>query len=221
MRAQGFHVPGRLDFGDSFDIWAAIFDAVAADPELSLIATVGPAGNPQRFGAVAANIRVEPYVPQSWLLEAADAVIAHGGYDTLMGAVRRGLPIVTIPMPAGCSTGPSFPATSPHWSATAASLAAPAGPGPYSYRFLAVEPHLRGKPHGGHRLKDQEMVIALPRATRADWRASRIVRAPRQWPRSAAGSGRGWCRRRRWRRRSSSPGCLCRPGQWCSRSSPR
>jgi UDP:flavonoid glycosyltransferase YjiC (YdhE family) len=87
-------------FGDSPDIWAAIFAAAAAEPELSLIATVGPAGNPQLFGALPANIRVERYLPQSWVLDAADAVIAHGGYGTLMGALRRGLPILTIPMQA-------------------------------------------------------------------------------------------------------------------------
>jgi UDP:flavonoid glycosyltransferase YjiC (YdhE family) len=87
-------------FGDSPDIWAAIFAAVAAEPELSLIATVGPAANPRRFGALPANIRVEPYLPQSWLLDTADAVIGHGGYGTIMGALRRGLPILTIPMQA-------------------------------------------------------------------------------------------------------------------------
>jgi UDP:flavonoid glycosyltransferase YjiC (YdhE family) len=87
-------------FGDSSDTWEAIFAAAAAEPALSLIATVGPAGNPQRYGALAANIRVERYLPQSWVLDAADAVIAHGGYGTLMGALRRGLPIVTIPMAA-------------------------------------------------------------------------------------------------------------------------
>ena len=87
-------------FGDSPDLWAAVFAAVAAEPELHLVATLGPAVNPQRFGALPANITVERYVPQSWVLDAADAVIAHGGYGTLMGALRRGLPIVTIPMPA-------------------------------------------------------------------------------------------------------------------------
>jgi MGT family glycosyltransferase len=87
-------------FGDSPDIWAAIFAAVAAEPELSLIATVGPAGHPQRFGALPANIRVERYLPQSYVLDAADAVIAHGGYGTVMGALRRGLHIVTLPMAA-------------------------------------------------------------------------------------------------------------------------
>jgi UDP:flavonoid glycosyltransferase YjiC (YdhE family) len=87
-------------FGDSPDVWAAIFAAVADEPGLSVVATTGPAGNPQRFGALPANIRVERYVPQSWLLDAADAVIAHGGYGTLMGALRRGLPVLTIPMPA-------------------------------------------------------------------------------------------------------------------------
>jgi UDP:flavonoid glycosyltransferase YjiC (YdhE family) len=87
-------------FGDSPDIWAAIFAAAAAEPALSLIATIGPAGNPQRFGVLPASIRVERYVPQSWLLDIADAVIVHGGYGTLMGALRRGLPIVTLPMPA-------------------------------------------------------------------------------------------------------------------------
>lgn len=85
-------------FGGSPDIWEAIFTAVAAEPELSLVATVGPSGNPERFGALPANIRVERYIPQSHVLDAADAVIAHGGYGTLMGALRRGLPIVTIPM---------------------------------------------------------------------------------------------------------------------------
>lgn len=43
---------------------------------------------------------MESYVPQSWVLDGADAVIAHGGYGTLMGALRRGLPILTVPMPA-------------------------------------------------------------------------------------------------------------------------
>lgn len=87
-------------FGDSPGLWAAIFAAVTAEPELSLIATVGPAGDSRAFGALPARIRVETYVPQSYLLDEADAVIAHGGYGTLMGALRRGLPVLAIPMPA-------------------------------------------------------------------------------------------------------------------------
>jgi UDP:flavonoid glycosyltransferase YjiC (YdhE family) len=87
-------------FGDSPATWAAIFAAVAAEPGIRLVATVGPATDPRGFGALPPGIRVERYVPQSWLLDRACAVIAHGGYGTLMAAVRHGLPALAIPMPA-------------------------------------------------------------------------------------------------------------------------
>jgi hypothetical protein len=90
-------------FGESAEIWAAIFAAIAAEP--GLIATVGPAGSLHRFGTVAPNIRVERNVPLSWVLDVADAVIAHGGYGTLMGALRRACPS-SCQQPTTCATPP-------------------------------------------------------------------------------------------------------------------
>jgi UDP:flavonoid glycosyltransferase YjiC (YdhE family) len=92
-------------FGKSPKVWKAIFAAVADHPTRRVVATVGQSVSPASLGPVPANVRVEQYVPQSYLLDVADAVVGHAGYGTLMGALRRGLPIVTLPMPAADNLG--------------------------------------------------------------------------------------------------------------------
>lgn len=86
-------------FGDTPHAWQAIFAAAADEPELTLVATVGALAA-EHLSALPPSIRVERYLPQSYVLDTAAAVISHGGYGTLMGALRRGLPIVCLPMPA-------------------------------------------------------------------------------------------------------------------------
>lgn len=87
-------------FADSAGARDAIFAAAADNPHVDFVATIGPSLDPTAHGAVAGNVRVERYVPQSYVLDVASAVIAHAGYGTLMSAVRRGLPIVSLPMAA-------------------------------------------------------------------------------------------------------------------------
>jgi UDP:flavonoid glycosyltransferase YjiC (YdhE family) len=86
-------------FGDSPDAWDAIFAAAAEEPELTMVATTGALAA-ERLSALPPNVRVARYLPQSYVLDAAAAVISHAGYGTLMGALRRGLPMVCLPMPA-------------------------------------------------------------------------------------------------------------------------
>jgi UDP:flavonoid glycosyltransferase YjiC (YdhE family) len=87
-------------FGNSPGVWQAIFRAAAQEPEITFVATVGPSGPAGQYEPPSGNVRVETYVPQSHVLDIASAVICHGGYGTIMGALRRGLPIVSLPMPA-------------------------------------------------------------------------------------------------------------------------
>ena len=49
---------------------------------------------------VPSNTRLASFVPQSLLLPHCDAVVAHGGYGSLMGALRAGLPVVSVPIAA-------------------------------------------------------------------------------------------------------------------------
>jgi UDP:flavonoid glycosyltransferase YjiC (YdhE family) len=84
-------------FNTTPGLFEMIFEALAEEP-LQVIATVGPGIDPRSYGPLADNLVVEPYIPQSLVLAQCDAVIAHAGYGSLMGALGRGRPIVTIPL---------------------------------------------------------------------------------------------------------------------------
>jgi UDP:flavonoid glycosyltransferase YjiC (YdhE family) len=47
-----------------------------------------------------ANVHVEQYIPQSLLLDHVDVVVCHGGFNTVMGALQSGLPLVLAPFAA-------------------------------------------------------------------------------------------------------------------------
>jgi UDP:flavonoid glycosyltransferase YjiC (YdhE family) len=71
-----------------------------ADGRVNLILTVGRNADPETFGPQPANVAVERYIPQSAVLPRCDAVITHGGYNTIMAALSRGLPVCCLPFAA-------------------------------------------------------------------------------------------------------------------------
>ena len=79
--------------------WSAIFDGLA-DLDADVVATVGGQVDPASLGATPANIRVEQYVPQSFVLERATAAISHGGAGTLIGAATTATPQLCLPIAA-------------------------------------------------------------------------------------------------------------------------
>jgi MGT family glycosyltransferase len=79
-----------------FEAILAAFDGLPAN----LILTVGRNVDPAAFGAQPPNVIVERYIPQSEVLGRCDAVITHGGYNTLIAALRHGLPVCCLPMAA-------------------------------------------------------------------------------------------------------------------------
>ncbi len=79
--------------------WPAIFDALA-DVDVDVIATVGGRIDPATFAPTAANIRIEQYVPQGFLLDRAQVVVSHGGAGTLIGAASAGKVQLCLPVGA-------------------------------------------------------------------------------------------------------------------------
>jgi len=53
---------------------------------------------PERVGPVPDNILVRGHVPQLALLERVDAVVSHGGHNTVCETLARGLPLVVAPI---------------------------------------------------------------------------------------------------------------------------
>ena len=78
-------------------VFEMVFEAVA-DLNANVIATVGRTVDPAGFSPQPDHVHVEQFIPQSLLLPECDALIAHGGYGSLMGALRHGLPVVAIPL---------------------------------------------------------------------------------------------------------------------------
>jgi len=76
-----------------------LLDALADEP-YELIMTVGRAIDPAVFGDQPDHVHIASYIPQSLLLPHVDAVVCHGGYNTVIGALQVGRPLIVAPMSA-------------------------------------------------------------------------------------------------------------------------
>ncbi len=77
--------------------FATALEAVR-DLDARVLVTVGHAFDASALGAVPANVRVEPWVPNADVLAACDLVVCHGGSGTTLGALRAGVPLVVCPL---------------------------------------------------------------------------------------------------------------------------
>jgi UDP:flavonoid glycosyltransferase YjiC (YdhE family)/SAM-dependent methyltransferase len=79
-------------------LFAAILDGLA-DLDVNVVATTGVDQDPAEVCAhPPANVHIERWIHQSLLLPHCSAVIAHGGFTTVMGALSHGLPMLLIPL---------------------------------------------------------------------------------------------------------------------------
>ena len=67
------------------ETFRAILAALGSEA-MNLIITVGHSMNPAQFGPQPDHIKIE-YIPQSLLLPHCDALIFHGGYNSLLSAL--------------------------------------------------------------------------------------------------------------------------------------
>jgi len=79
--------------------WPEILAALGT-VDVDAIATIGSGIEPSTLGPIPANVRVEPFVPQSFVLDRASLVVSHGGSGTLFAVAARGLPQLCVPIAA-------------------------------------------------------------------------------------------------------------------------
>jgi UDP:flavonoid glycosyltransferase YjiC (YdhE family) len=81
------------------EVFESILTALRDEP-INLILTVGASGDPARFGPQPPNVRIERYIPQSEILPYVDVCLNHGGYNTVIEPLLRGIPQVVLPLAA-------------------------------------------------------------------------------------------------------------------------
>jgi UDP:flavonoid glycosyltransferase YjiC (YdhE family) len=89
-----------LSFSQAPHVFRAIIDALDG-LDVHGIVTVGTDLDPALVGPLPANVVVERYVPYSLLLPRCDALVFHGGFNSLHAALWHGLPSVVIPQEGG------------------------------------------------------------------------------------------------------------------------
>ncbi len=91
-----------LTFGTIFNRAPALAEAAAAlvDQGAEVVVTIGPDGDPCRWGPSSPQLHVRRFVPQASLLPHCDAVVSHGGAGTVLGAAAHGLPQLVLPQAA-------------------------------------------------------------------------------------------------------------------------
>ncbi len=93
-----------VTLGSSFSraphIFGAVVDAFQGI-DAHAIVTLGTELEPGLLGSLPPNVQVERYIPHSLILPHCDAVVFHGGFNTLHGTLWHGLPSVVIPQEAG------------------------------------------------------------------------------------------------------------------------
>ena len=97
-----------VTLGTTFNGEPGVFEMVlegVRGVDANVIATTGSAIDPASLGPQPDHVRLARYVPQGALLARCDAVVAHGGYGSLMGALKRGLPVVSVPLAAPDNAG--------------------------------------------------------------------------------------------------------------------
>jgi UDP:flavonoid glycosyltransferase YjiC (YdhE family) len=74
------------------------FITALADEDLDVICTVGEDADPSLFSSVPSNVRLERYRPHSTILPRCQVTLCHGGFNTVMGSLIAGVPVICVPL---------------------------------------------------------------------------------------------------------------------------
>jgi UDP:flavonoid glycosyltransferase YjiC (YdhE family) len=89
-------VAGGIDF-----VFPRVYRAALeqlADLPARILVTIGNERQPLELGPQPANVRVERWVPQADAAARAAAMVVHGGYGSVHGALCAGVPLVVAPL---------------------------------------------------------------------------------------------------------------------------
>jgi UDP:flavonoid glycosyltransferase YjiC (YdhE family) len=80
------------------DVFRVVIEAL--HDRVNLIVTIGRQNDPAMLGPQPRGVIIRSYIPQQELLPWCDAVVAHGGAGTVLGALAHGVPLLVIPQGA-------------------------------------------------------------------------------------------------------------------------
>jgi UDP:flavonoid glycosyltransferase YjiC (YdhE family) len=84
-------------YNQDLDLLRSLVGAIA-DEDLDVVCTTGPNVEPAALGLLPPNVRVERYIPLSVVLPRCDAMLSHGGFNTMMSALCAAVPMVFLPV---------------------------------------------------------------------------------------------------------------------------
>ena len=80
------------------EVFRVVIDAL--QEHVNVIVTIGRQNDPAALGEQPSNVIVRSYIPQQELLPWCDAMVAHGGSGTVLGALGHGVPLLVVPQGA-------------------------------------------------------------------------------------------------------------------------
>ena len=72
----------------------------ASAVDVDVVVTTGRNLDPDSLGSLPTNVRLERYLPQADLIPECDAVVCHGGFNTVFAALAAARPVVVVPFSA-------------------------------------------------------------------------------------------------------------------------
>jgi UDP:flavonoid glycosyltransferase YjiC (YdhE family) len=79
------------------DLFSRFLEALGSEP-VNVICTLGHGANDDVTKDAPANVRFERYMPHSVILPHCQAMLCHAGFNTVMGCLSAGVPIVCVPL---------------------------------------------------------------------------------------------------------------------------
>jgi UDP:flavonoid glycosyltransferase YjiC (YdhE family) len=100
LDALPYERTAHLTLGTIFSDAPGVLDTALAglrELPLNLVVTVGPQGDPARFGPQPPHVLVERYVPHDLLLPRCALLVGHGGAGITLAGLAHGLPQLVLP----------------------------------------------------------------------------------------------------------------------------
>src|SRR5579859_2516491 len=79
------------------DLFSRFLEALSTEP-LDVICTLGDGADEAIVASAPANVRFERYRPHSTILPRCQAMLCHAGFNTTMGCLSAGVPLVCVPL---------------------------------------------------------------------------------------------------------------------------
>lgn len=87
-------------FNRAPEVFQTLMEALADEP-INVVITIGRTNDPESLPPPPNNVTIAQYIPQTLILPHCEAIIFHGGYNSLLSGLWNGLPMVVIPMGGG------------------------------------------------------------------------------------------------------------------------